>query len=145
MASRQTFKRGTVLARGGSSLILTETDKLLYGDARKELDAGDDELREPGNDKLSLSDLSRRDCNLIFAMPLFWMIAIYQPFIYFVIQLKEVHELGMNATGLLIAAFHLCRLIAIIGTVFAPKSSHLVGTLIGLIAYSCLLFCSRYV
>ena len=100
MASRQTFKRGTVLARGGSSLILTETDKLLYGDARKELDAGDDELREPGNDKLSLSDLSRRDCNLIFAMPLFWMIAIYQPFIYFVIQLKEVHELGMNATGL---------------------------------------------
>ena len=56
--------------------------------------------------------------------------------------MKEVHELGMNATGLLIAAFHLCRLIAIIGTVFAPKSSHLVGTLIGLIAYSCLLFFS---
>ena len=122
MASRQTFKRGTVLAPRTSTLILTETDKLLYGDARKELDAGDDELREPGNDKLSLSDLSRRDCNLIFAMPLFWMIAIYQPFIYFVIQLKEVYELGMNATGLLIAAFHLCRLIAIIGTVFLPKS-----------------------
>jgi hypothetical protein len=91
------------------------------------------ETKEEVGPKLSLRELSIRDLNLMFALPFFFAVAVNQPNIYFVIQLKEVYNTGMVAIGLLVAAFSLCRVFAIIGSMIAPKASHVVGTVIGVV------------
>ena len=48
----------------------------------------------------------------------------------------------MSAVGLCIGAFHLCRVFAIIGSIFATKTTHLIGSFIGIAGYVGLLIIS---
>lgn len=83
--------------------------------------------------------LTLQDVNLIFGMPFFCTIGTRLPFIYFVIELKERYGMDMTSIALCIGAFHLCRVFAIIGSIFATKTSHFIGTIIGIGGYTGLL------
>ena len=83
--------------------------------------------------------LTLQDVNLIFAMPFFCTIGTRLPFIYFVIELKSRYEMDMTSIALCVGAFHLCRVFAIIGSIFATKTSHFIGTVIGIGGYTGLL------
>ena len=80
--------------------------------------------------------LTLQDVNLIFAMPFFCTIGTRLPFIYFVIELKSRYEMDMTSIAVFIGAFHLCRVFAIIGSIFATKTSHFIGTVIGIGGYT---------
>jgi len=124
------------------ALVLTETEKVSYTDqskCHKELDYIDNENENDTKEKNENLGFDLRDYNLIVAMPLFSTIVIYQPFIYFVIQLREIYGLDLDIVGLLIAAYHLCRVVSTIGSIFAPRVSHFIGTIIGMAGYACLI------
>ncbi|KAL7546816.1 hypothetical protein ACHAWF_014990 [Thalassiosira exigua] len=168
MTRRRTARRRSLLAEDAPgvrrpTLVLTECDKLLIGDcarvlSSKNLDGNDakgDSVPDPqdGADAgsvgegggghsdplISLWDLSPRDWNLIFGLPFFFSVAVYQPAIYFVIQLKEEYGMSMIFIGLSMSAYNVARLIALSGSMLAPKTTHLVGTTIALVGYSVLI------
>lgn len=149
-----------------TQLVLTEVDKLIYTDPTELFDPQTNEGKrlstfmggqqsaaprttkrftildksEESTTEVEVVKLTLRDVNLIFAMPFFCTIATRLPFIYFVIELKSRYGLSLNTIGLCIGAFHLCRVLAIAGAIFATKISHFIGSVAGITGYTCLLF-----
>lgn len=142
------------------TLVLTEVDKLLLStrlllcnennntptistsNTNTNADNIIDNSSDSDEDKTTTRQkikLTLQDVNLIFAMPFFCTIGTRLPFIYFVIELKSRYEMDMTSIALFIGAFHLCRVFAIIGSIFATKTSHFIGTVIGIGGYTGLL------
>lgn len=142
------------------TLVLTEVDKLLLStrlllcnennntptistsNTNTNADNIIDNSSDSDEDKTTTRQkikLTLQDVNLIFAMPFFCTIGTRLPFIYFVIELKSRYEMDMTSIAVFIGAFHLCRVFAIIGSIFATKTSHFIGTVIGIGGYTGLL------
>ena len=142
------------------TLVLTEVDKLLLStrlllcnennntptistsNTNTNADNIIDNSSDSDEDKTTTRQkikLTLQDVNLIFAMPFFCTIGTRLPFIYFVIELKSRYEMDMTSIALCVGAFHLCRVFAIIGSIFATKTSHFIGTVIGIGGYTGLL------
>lgn len=142
------------------TLVLTEVDKLLLStrlllcnennntptistsNTNTNADNIIDNSSDSDEDKTTTRQkikLTLQDVNLIFAMPFFCTIGTRLPFIYFVIELKSRYEMDMTSIALFVGAFHLCRVFAIIGSIFATKTSHFIGTVIGIGGYTGLL------
>lgn len=142
------------------TLVLTEVDKLLLStrlllcnennntptistsNTNTNADNIIDNSSDSDEDKTTTRQkikLTLQDVNLIFAMPFFCTIGTRLPFIYFVIELKSRYEMDMTSIAVCTGAFHLCRVFAIIGSIFATKTSHFIGTVIGIGGYTGLL------
>jgi len=87
---------------------------------------------------VSIRDLSLRDWNLIFCLPAFSNVCIYQIFIFFVVQLETFYKIEPAYIGLFMAAFHAVRMAVIASNVLAPKTSHVLGSLVGTVGFAIL-------
>lgn len=117
-------------------LVRTEGDAILFDEGK---DDGEEKVEEEeAAISVSLKDFDRRDLNLLFCLPTFSYICVYQVFIYFVVQLETFYKINPAYTGLLMAAFHAVRMIVIAANVPAPKTSHLIGSLVGTAGFAIL-------
>lgn len=125
------------LTRNRPKVFLAESDEVPWGDKEIYHDEEEDRKAKENKPKFTLQDY-----NLIFAMPFFCSIGIKLPFIYLVIELKESFGLNLGIIGILVGAFHFCRVLAIVGSILSTRISHFIGTLLGLSGYVALLLYS---
>ena len=118
------------LTRPKVVLIHTEGDNILFN--------GGQENEEEEEAAISLQDLSLRDWNLLFCLPGFSFVCILQPMIFFVVQLETFYKIEPAYIGLFMAAFHAVRMAVIASNVLAPKTSHVLGSLVGTVGFAIL-------
>lgn len=138
--SKRSTNNSFAIQQTSSSLRTTSdpTDAIEHS-LRSTLRLTDIEEDEQQNFTISFRSLSCRDCNLIFVLPLFYYVGISQPFIYMMVQLETVYELDAAYSGLVMASFYGARLITLLGNIYAPKTSHLLGAIVALLGFVLLL------
>lgn len=120
---------------GRSTVILTEADKILYGDARQELEDDGGADAGPG---LSLRTMSLRDWNLIILQPLLFSASVQQPVIYFIVQLDKFYGIQPIYVGLAFVTCGVARVLVCVANMFALKASHLGGAALATAGYAVL-------
>lgn len=70
---------------------------------------------------------------LVYALPFFYGAITRLPFIYFVIHMRFHFSLTWEDIGLFVGAYQAARVVVSFATIFLPKTSHFVGTSLGLI------------